>query len=413
MALGDPLLAMTLTRLPGPQANLAALGVVKAVANFLESPIIMMLHASTALSAGLASRSALWRFMLGLSALLTLAFGLLATPPLYRILLGRVFAVSPEVQQAARAAFLAMLAWPALIAWRRYFQGQLIRQGRGRFLGWASVTRLVAFSIVLALGSRASLGGAFLGALALMAGILVEALAVTVWAQRGELPESVQTRPLPSTVPAVARFYFPLAFTMVAVWGGRALLVAIVARASDATLALAVWPASWGFVILIANATRMVQQLVITHAHATSARVFFQLALVAGLVGSSGLGWLALTASGYELLQILLGGSHSAVGAAARPVIGWSCPVPILVALQNVLQGFCIVAGRSLLINQASVGGTLLTLGVAALLVALHWPGALAAALGIVAGLGVEILCLTGARPWRLAQGIEGEKRLV
>ena len=56
-----------------------------------------------------------------------------------------------------------MLAWPALIAWRRYFQGQLIRQGRGRFLGWASVTRLVAFSIVLALGNISILTGVVQG----------------------------------------------------------------------------------------------------------------------------------------------------------------------------------------------------------------------------------------------------------
>lgn len=49
MALGDPD-GPTVSRLGNPQASLAAMGVVKAVANFLESPIIMILQTSTALS---------------------------------------------------------------------------------------------------------------------------------------------------------------------------------------------------------------------------------------------------------------------------------------------------------------------------------------------------------------------------
>ena len=83
MAVADPLLAITLTRLPGPEVQLGALGVVKALANFLESPIIMVLHASTALSAWSPSRRAFTRFVTLLAGLLTLLFLALSLPGLH------------------------------------------------------------------------------------------------------------------------------------------------------------------------------------------------------------------------------------------------------------------------------------------------------------------------------------------
>ena len=64
MALGDPLTTTTLAHLPDPRANIAAVGVAKAIAIFCESPIIMLLHASNALAPTQASRQALWKFSL-------------------------------------------------------------------------------------------------------------------------------------------------------------------------------------------------------------------------------------------------------------------------------------------------------------------------------------------------------------
>lgn len=129
----------------------------------------------------------------------------------------RVYRVKPTVKQAARAAFLTMLLWPALIAWRRYFQGQLIRAGRGHVLGWASLARLVAFALVLGMGFLLSLPGAWLGALALMLGIALEASVVT-GARGAPRPDEPEPK-LPATLPEVTRFYLPLAGTMVAMWG--------------------------------------------------------------------------------------------------------------------------------------------------------------------------------------------------
>lgn len=401
MALGDPLLAMTMTRLPAPQMHLAALGVVKAIANFFESPIIMMLHASTALSGTAASRAALWRFMLGMSALLTLLFGLLGLPAIYTKLMMSGYSLTPDVVHDARSPFLVMLLWPAVIAWRRFFQGLLIRQGRGRYMGMASLGRLGSFALVLAgaLALRSSCGS-LVGATALMVGLFVEAGLVTYWARKGPAPAEEANVCLPSSLPAVWRFYAPLAGTMVLVWGGRAALVALIARSRDAGLALAAWPASWGFVILVANVTRMVQQLVIAHATRVPARVLFQLALVAGIACSVVLGCLGFTSWGIEILSVLLGGDMPVV-AASVPILRLSCPLPLLVSLQNTLQGFSIAGGHSGRVNLASLIGTSIMLAVAAALIVRGLAGASAAAAAVCLGVATEVLTLAGWRPWK------------
>lgn len=271
--------------------------------------------------------------------------------------------------------------------------------------------RLAAFTAVLAVGYQLDHpNGALLATSALMAGIVVEALAATLWARQGQVEEAEERAELPATLAGVWSFYAPLAGTMLGVWGGRALLIALIARSEDARLALAAWAAIWGFVVLVANATRMVQQLVITHSRETTAMVLFQLAVGAGLAGSALLTMLAYTEQGHSLVGHLLGGARSAVTAAALPVLMWSWPLPLLVALQNALQGFCLASHRSSRVSAASLTGTGLTLAVTGSLIAGLWPGAAAAGVGILAGILAEVLLLANLRPW---SGLYGAAQVI
>lgn len=404
MALADPLLAITLTRMPSPEVQLAALGVVKALANFLESPIIMVLHASTALSGWAASRSALTRFVLLVAGFLTALFLALSLPPVHAWLTGQVYSLASPVAAATRLPLLLMCLWPAVIAWRRIHQGQLILQGRGKFMGMASLFRVGAFVLTLLLGSRLGLAGASLGALALMGGLWVEALLVVYWTHRQPLPDQRPATSLPTDLPGVSAYYAPLALTMLLMWGGRAALVAVLARAQDAELALAAWSASWGFVILIANLSRMVQQLVIKYARQVPATRLAALGLLAGTTCSLLLAVLGHSQPGHQLLGLLIGGDPKLL-EAARAVVGYSLLVPLLVAAQNVLQGFCIVAGRNTWVNGAGLAGVALTLLAARWGIAQGWPGANAGAGAVALGLLVEVALLATCRPWRLCHG--------
>ena len=71
MAVEGPYLAAIMARLPDATVNLAAFGVAFAFAIIIESPVIMLMSASTALVEDGPSYRALRRFSYGLAFLLT------------------------------------------------------------------------------------------------------------------------------------------------------------------------------------------------------------------------------------------------------------------------------------------------------------------------------------------------------
>jgi hypothetical protein len=220
MTLGDPLQTVALTRLTFPQETLAGVGVVKGVAVFLESPIIMILHASTALGGNVASRRALWQFTVITGLSLSGIFLLLTWEPLYKWLILDVFGVSPFIAARGRTTFLLMFLWPFVIAWRRFFQGLLIRAQKSIAVGWASVARLTWVITTLFVGVSLKLDGALLAGITMMGAILIEAVLVTWFCLRlgaiSILNKQVhsETKKLPKTFQGVALYYLPLASTM-------------------------------------------------------------------------------------------------------------------------------------------------------------------------------------------------------
>lgn len=404
MALGDPLQISTVSRLGNPKASLAAMGIVKALANFLESPIIMILQTSTALSGDRRARWCLARFVLVLALICSGTFLALSAHGLYEWVYLQVFGATPEIAAAARPAMLWMVFWPAFIAWRRYYQGIMIRNKQGRWLGWASIGRLSAFASLLLIGYWQNGLGPAVAARALVGGLLAEALLAQVFAYRsGSVASfaSQQDPKLPQSLPALTSYYLPLASTMMIVWGGRAMLVAVVARAVDGPLALASWPAAWNFLLLVANCTRMVQQIIIAHVREMRFETLLRFAATAGLWASGLMVVLAFSGAGGRVLSGLLGNQEE-LYATALPVLRIGCLLPLLVALQNACQGFCIVAGKNWRIQQATMGSLLTTLLVTLGLTAVGTSGTVAAIWGMMLGLVAEVLILatgaTGAR---------------
>lgn len=82
-----------------------------------------------------ASRRALGRFVLLLAGAMTLLFLALSLGPVHAWLTGKVYSLVPEVAAATRLPLLLMCLWPAVIAWRRIYQGRLIVRGRGKIYG--------------------------------------------------------------------------------------------------------------------------------------------------------------------------------------------------------------------------------------------------------------------------------------
>jgi progressive ankylosis protein len=401
MALGDPLTTTTLAHLPEARSNIAAVGVAKAIAIFCESPIIMLLHASNALAPTQASRRALWQFALIASGGMSLLLALTTIPAIFAIVGEGWLGVAPSLSGTIRSTLTIVILWPFAIGWRRYFQGLLIHHGHSHAVAQAGLIRLLTVGGILMGGFMLAANGATVAALSLVWGVIAEAVVVTYLARKlgaTKPPELVSTPELPQDLAGVWKFYAPLGGTMILGWGARAALVGIVARANDGSIALAAWPAAWGLVLVIANSTRMVQQIIIRNRQLLPDRALIIFAITVGLVCSL----ILLSVSGTPMGQsTILGTRGSAIGwfvgddheliARVRPVLLICAVMPLLVSLQNALQGFLVSEGLTWGVNQAAGVGAVVMLAVASVGTQLGQNGAIAAALGTILGVIMEI----------------------
>lgn len=396
MACGDPLITTTLAHLPDARTNLAGVGIAKALAIFFESPIIMLLHASNAVAANPKSRQALWRFTLIAGGSLSLLLGLLSLPIVFNLVGAKFLGIPVALAATVQQVLLLMVLWPLAIAWRRYFQGLLIYHGNSGAIAGASIARLVTMGIVLAIGVALELSGAMLAGLGLMIGLLVETSIVTIIAYRCGAtvsPPIPEASKLPQDLSSVWRFYWPLANSMVVTWGGRALLVGAISRAVDAPIALAAWPAAWGLVLVIANSTRMLQQIIIKYQGRVADRVLLNFALSVGGGCSILLLLISTTTVGELVIQGFIGNDRDLINSI-KPVLLICAGIPLLVALQNATQGFLVGAGKTGGVNQATWVGTTVLLGIAWFSVQAGVSGATAAAMAMVVAMLIEVLFL-------------------
>jgi progressive ankylosis protein len=285
------------------------------------------------------------------------------------------------------------------IAWRRYFQGLLIFQGQSHAIAKASMARLLTLGLVLALGFVSNLPGGILAGLALILGVIVEAILVTIFAYRSgaTLPPLPKETQLPQNLQQVWRFYFPLGNTMIVVWGGRALLMGIIARGGDAEIAIASWSAAWGLVLVIANSTRIIQQIIIKYRGKATDKLLFSFAVMVGGICSLLLLLVASTPLGNQIVRSFIGNDSDLI-AAIKPVLLVCTGVPLMVAVQNATQGFLVSEGRTGSVNLATWISTGVLLAVATLAVKFGIQGATSAAIAMVAGMLVEVICLLWKR---------------
>jgi progressive ankylosis protein len=398
MALGDPLTTTTLAHLPDSRTNIAAIGLAKAIAIFCESPIIMLLHASNALAPTRSSRQALWKFTLIASGAMSLLLALIAIPAIFAIVGEGWLGVSPNLSNTVRSVVTIVILWPLAIGWRRFFQGLLIHSGQSYAVAQAGIVRLLVVGIILAGGFTLKMNGAVVAGMSLVWGVIAEAITVTYMARKlgaTKSPEVISVPELPQDLAGVWKFYAPLGGTMMLVWGARAALVGVIARANDGEIALAAWPAAWGLVLVIANSTRMVQQIVIRNRQLISDssagdRVLITFAITVGIVCSL----ILLLVSGTPMSEDAIGwfiGNDQELISRVRPVLLICAVMPLLVSVQNAAQGFLVSEGRTWGVNQAAWVGAIVMLGTAYSGIKFGQDGAIAAASGMTLGTVMEI----------------------
>ncbi len=177
MALEHPFLAAVIARLADPTFNLAAYGVAFAVAILVESPVIMLMSASTALVEDARSYLKMRVFAWALNLFSTALLLVVLIPPVYHFLTSTVLNLPEAVGELVYGSLWILLPWPAAIGYRRFVHGILIRSGHTRRVAYGTAMRLGTMALTGLLLAWAGLPGAWVGAGALSAGVVVEAMA--------------------------------------------------------------------------------------------------------------------------------------------------------------------------------------------------------------------------------------------
>jgi len=267
MAFEGPYLSAIIARLAEPKVNLAAFGVALAFAMLIESPIIMMLSASTALIRDSESYRKLRHFLLALNLGISLVLLVMVIPPVFRWITIDLMSLPEGVSQLSHRALVLFLPWPAAIGYRRFYQGILIKAGLTRRVALGTAVRVGTITVV-ALGFyfAGHLPGALVGAVSLSLGVVAEALATRLMARRVIRALIAQTGGPAGEAPRlryrqIAHFYFPLVLTSLLHLGINPIVTFFLGSSRYALESLAVYPVINSLVFLFRSISLSYQEV--------------------------------------------------------------------------------------------------------------------------------------------------------
>ena len=387
MMLEGPTVQSAMARLPDPKLNLAAFGMVFGISLIIESPVIMLVSTAIALATDAQSYRALRRFMIGLNVVLTLVTAAVAFTPLFDLIAGRVLGMPAPIVAAGRSAMQIMLFWTAAIGWRRFYQGILLQQGQGRLVSFGTAFRLLSslgMAVGLLIWGRVS--GVNVGALALMAGVLVEAVATHLMAL-GCVRDNVLTNTAPGRAPLtmarIASFHAPLAGTSLLTLLVQPLTAAALARLAMPRETLAAWPVVFSTLLVLRGWGLALQETTIAQAqNPRMLRPLREFTLIVAAVTTLATAALAFTPLLDLHLRAVIGLAPELRGLV-RIGVQISLLLPALTAITSWLRGLMVADSatgnvyRGMMINLAANCAAL------AAGVALQLPGMLVAALAL------------------------------
>lgn len=351
MALELPALSAVMTRMENPQIHLAAWGgVIFPICLIVESPIIMLLAASTALSKDWASFRIIRRFMFISSAVITVVHILIAFTPLYYFVVGTLIGAPQEVIEPARPGLMFMTVWSAAIAYRRLNQGLLIRSGHSRSVGVGTMIRLSTDVAILVSGLLAGgIPGATLAGLAVGCGVVAEAVYTGFRVRpvlRDELRQAEVVKP-PLDIRMFLVFYIPLALTSVLNLLIQPLGSAALSRMPEALTSLALWSVVGGFVFILRSFGMAFNEVVV--ALLENGQSYYQLrrfGMILAAVVTVALVMVSATPVGVFWFRTVSGLSME-LAQLAQKAVWFALPMPAMTVIISFYQGILVSNRRT------------------------------------------------------------------
>ena len=392
-----PLISAAINRLPNEIVMLAAMGIVFSIAVAIESPIINLLATSTALVKDRDSYETVRRFTVHWMVGLTLIATAIAVNPLFDWVVVGVLGVPSEVAGFVQPGLWVMIPWSAAIAWRRFLQGVLIARGRTRMVAWGTALRLVGSGgTAISLAVKAEVSGVLVGTIALIVGVVAEALFAT-WAVRPILRQDLWPEPKSGeslTYRQLTSFHLPLASTSVLTLLMQPLVTACLARLDRPVETLAAWPLIFQFMLLARAVAFALPEVVIALSRRDGAEPAlrkFSLRMTWASLG------LMVLFGATPLARFYLEDIQSAsLGVVEVAILGFLLliPLPPLSTLTSWYRGLLIHRQQTPSVNRAMIVRLMVTAIILMAGLALELPGIATAAAAIVLSSGAEMVTL-------------------
>jgi Na+-driven multidrug efflux pump len=157
------------------RASLAAWPVAWGFAILLTGPAWSLQQLSTALVTNRAAYRRVRGFALSLGAIFSALLGLVAFTPLYDLVMGGIYNLSPALQALSRPALQILVIYPLIMGAQALYRGVLIRTGRTGDVRTAMAVNVATLALTLVVGvTLLSPTGVVLAAAAVVAGALTE-----------------------------------------------------------------------------------------------------------------------------------------------------------------------------------------------------------------------------------------------
>jgi len=268
MAFEGPFLSAVIARMAEPKFNLAAYGVAFSFAIIIESPVIQMMSAATALVSNRQTFYKLRNFTYILNGLTTLVMIIFLLPPIFYFITIDLINLPKVVADLTHAAVMILIPWPGSIGYRRFYQGILIKNNLTRRVAYGTVIRLAAMSsTALILYNFCEVDGVVIGASALTAGVVTEAIASKLMTlklvkkiKQGEIEHS-ETDTL--TYKEIIDFYNPLFLTSLIGLGVHPLVTFFIGQSRMPIESLAILPVMNSLVFIFRSLGLSYQEAVV------------------------------------------------------------------------------------------------------------------------------------------------------
>lgn len=381
-----PAISAVIARLANPEISLAAYGgIIFPLALIIESPIVMLLAASTALSKDWASYIKIRRFMMVTATSLTLLHVLIAFTPLYYVVVERFLGVPQEIVEPARVGLMIMTPWTWSIAYRRFHQGVLIRFNHSKAVSTGTIIRLSADLLVLGIGFAIHhIPGIIVATSAVATGVVSEAVYVGIIAHPVVKYELKPTSPIQTalTLRAFLAFYLPLVLTSLLTLLVQPIGSAALSRMPQPIESLATWSVVSGLIFMLRSFGIAFNEVVVAllDEFKSSKKLWaFTINLILITTGI----WLLIMATPISRFWFkTISALPDDLAILAQTGIWIALPLPALAALQSWYQGTILHSHKTSGITEAVV--IYLFVNIAILSLGVRW--------GKVAGLYIGLV---------------------